>query len=340
MKHISQTVKILNLENVGLTTWPTWIQYFTNLITLSFDSSTISFIPDEALDLLANSLSSLSISDAHLTAVPKTLSKLRALESLYLRSNKISDLTWLPNLSKLSSLSLSNNNISDANHLSNALLPYGDSLQSLEIHNNQLQAIPDLSFLKLVGSLDLSYNQISNSSSGLMPPGVYSLVLSHNIFPYIPSLWSQLYSVSSLYLSNNAINEIRSIDFHPRTQAVIVDYNLITELTNTSFPAEFGVLVLNLNNNPITTISENAFDGLHFLVSLKLQQTQLTRMPMALASLVSLATLDMSGCPDLVCTCNEKNLGTWILKISRVFGQCGRTNIYDFFRTLSPACSI
>lgn len=338
MKQIGKTMINLDLENVGFKNWPTWLAYFTNLELLTMDFSHISSVPDNALDKVATSLSGLSISNGSLTSVPKTISNLVLLESLHLHANKISNLTWLPRSKTLSTLSLNNNRISDATHLSNMLRPFGQSLRSLEIERNLLSAIPDLSFLKQVSSLDFSFNKISDPTSGAMPVGLYEFDLSNNLLQSIPIIWSNLSSVSSMSLAHNLIGHIQGTDFPQFITEVDLSYNLITELMDSSFPSQSKMMLLNLNNNPIKTISSHAFDGLNSLTSLNLQHTQQTHLPLALASLMTLYTLDMSYSPSLVCTCQEKSLKTVILSVNQVFGQCGETGIQEFFSILSPLC--
>lgn len=172
MKRIGQTVTKLDLDTVGLTTWPAWIQSFSQLTELSVAGSSISHIPDDALDHVNQTLTILGLNNNSLTTVPKTLSKLTAINSLLLQQNRITDITWLPQLSKLTSLSLNSNRISNASQLSKLLRYHGDSMVNLDIYDNHLTAIPDLSFMTLMPILDFTNNHISDPSSGSVRPAL------------------------------------------------------------------------------------------------------------------------------------------------------------------------
>ncbi|CAG5114940.1 unnamed protein product [Candidula unifasciata] len=338
MKKLGQTMINLDLEKVGLKMWPHWLNNYSSLNDLTVDFNQISSLPDDALNKMIFNLTGLSISNASLTSVPRAISKLVNLESLHLYANKISNLTWLPPPKKLTTLSLNNNLISDAKHLSDMLRPFNETLASLEIDRNMLTAIPDFSFLNQVSSLDFSFNRISDPTSGALSNELYDFDLSNNCLPSIPTVWRSLVSSTSMYLSHNLISHIEQADFHEFLMEINLSFNMLTELTDSSFPAHTKLFALYLNNNPIATISNHAFDGLDSLNTLNLQHTRLTRMPLALTSVLTLYTLDMSDSSDLVCTCAEKSLETWIMTVKQVNGQCGETDINEFFATLSPMC--
>ncbi|CAG5121790.1 unnamed protein product [Candidula unifasciata] len=141
MVHIGETLEVLKLEKVGFTAWPDWLAQFEHLNDLDLADNAISSIPDNAFDTFYN-LMTLTLSGNNFTAVPKALAKLTNLTTLNLENNNISNITWLPQSSKLTSLSLDSNRISDAEHLSNVLRTYADSLNSLALPFNQLKAIP------------------------------------------------------------------------------------------------------------------------------------------------------------------------------------------------------
>lgn len=340
MEHIGQTVQILDLENVGLGTWPMWIKYFLKLTDLTLADSNISAIPNDAFESSADTLTSLSLFNNKLTSVPNALVNLTGLQMVYLQGNKITDFTWLSSGSKLNSLSLSNNKISDEGELSNALRSFAETLYDLRIDMNQLRAIPDMSFLQNVRDLDFSYNQISDPNSGSMPPDLSTLTLANNNFPSLPRLLSSLTHVSELIVNDNSITALQATNFPPSTVTVDLGHNLITELTDESFPSNSNIQSLNLNNNPIISISTAALNNLRQLKNLDLRETKLARLPVGLGSLTSLESFDISGSIHLVCTCMEKSLATWLLHLPRenIRGDCGQISIYDFFSTLSPEC--
>ncbi|CAG5133273.1 unnamed protein product [Candidula unifasciata] len=340
MNSLGQTLQTLDLVICNITIWPQWVKNFTGLTELNLSGNFISSIPDDALDLLSNILTSLSLANNSLTSVPKTFSKLNALTMLNLQQNRISDVSWLPPNCKLTSLSLNFNKISDAVQLSNALLPFATSLNHLDVDNNILTAIPDLGFLKFIPSLDFSSNKMSDSLSGSAPPNTNSLDFESNAFRFIPKILWSVKEVTYMILSSNRITDLGEMSFPPWIVGAELGYNLLVELKDLSFPENSTMQFLNLNNNPICRISDNAFKNLPQLYFLNLQYTELTRLPLGLASAKGLSDLDLSGSVYLVCTCAEINLRQWILSRSDrgVNGDCGSTSIWTFYRDLSPFC--
>lgn len=340
MTRLGATMLTLDLDTVGLTTWPTWIQPFARLTELRVEGGSISFIPDNGLNMTSDTLTTLSLRNNSLTAVTKTIRKLTKLKTLLLQENRIADLTYLPQLSKLSVLSLHNNKISNDHNLISALHLYADTLFSLSLHDNELTAIPDLSFLTQISSLDYSNNHISDPNSGSIPPRTFQLILSNNFLPFIPRVLRSIHSVPKLELNANHITAIQGTDFLSSATDIDLGFNLIAELTDTSFPQNSSLVVLQLNNNPLFRISTEAFGNVPLLLELNLQYTHLTRVPVAIASLTSLNMLDVTGSKDLICTCLEKSLQPRILSMSSDFvrGDCGYTSIYNFFAHLSLSC--
>ncbi|CAG5126516.1 unnamed protein product [Candidula unifasciata] len=140
MKKLGANLRSLSMDTVGLTSWPVWLKFFSRLTDLSIFGSTISSLPDDALDIVADTLTGLGLLNNSFTSVPKALSKLTALTSLSLAQNKITDITWLPSLSNLTQLSLSDNRISNSSQLSAALRPYADILSNFG-HQQKLSRI-------------------------------------------------------------------------------------------------------------------------------------------------------------------------------------------------------
>ncbi|CAG5128183.1 unnamed protein product, partial [Candidula unifasciata] len=283
MTHLGQTLERLSLANVGFTTWPVWLQTFSHLMELDIVNSAISSIPSNAFDNLAKSLITLSLYNNSFIGIPKAISVLSNLLTLDLRYNKISNISSLPQPGQLSDLSLSNNFISDANQLSDLLRPHADSLVSLTLSFNRLTSIPDLSFLTKVVSLDLNNNQISAAFSGSVYGDIDELNLGYNFLPHIPPFYKQLQLLSFMDLPHNSIREVVGTDIPIWVTDIDLDFNLITELTDTSFPVNSSLEGLTLDNVPIAKISVLAFINLHSLVSLSLVNTKLTRLPLSLA---------------------------------------------------------
>ncbi|BFZ20805.1 hypothetical protein BsWGS_23844 [Bradybaena similaris] len=340
MRRLGATVQTFGVGAVGLTAWPAWLASFTHLTDLSVTSSSISSLPDNALDMVATSLTGLSLTNNSLSAVPKTLSKMAVLTSLSLDQNRIADITWLPQLSNLTQLTLSGNRIADAKRLSTALRFYADTIYSFTINDNALTSIPDMSFLTRMTSLDYTNNHISDPSSGVIPGGLTDLTLGKNFLPSIPSIFKTMKSVPNLLLSYNRILSIQGSDFPSSTTRVDLGNNIIIELTDASFPENSIITNLILPFNPLSKISLSAFDNLPQLQQLDIRHTKLTRLPLAIASLTKLNSIDVTGSTDLVCTCLEKSLEPILSPLDSysVSGDCGQTSLYIFFRELSPSC--
>lgn len=338
MKIVGSTVSNLYLEDVGLATWPDWIQYFNTLTHLSIVTSSIASIPDGSLHNQVDSLQYLTLMNNNLKAVPKALAELKSVQMLNLMNTKISDLTYLPQQSKISSLALDNTSLSNHTHISDMLHPYASSLINIHLQGNRLQAIPNMAFMTQLGSIDLSHNLISDSESGSMPPITYDIQLRYNHLSTIPRIMSSLYSLSNVDLSFNTIKLIRNADFHTMMTEVDLTSNLISQLTDSSFPQNSSVMILTLNYNPIVTITDGAFKNLQQLSDLYMQNTMLTRLPAALSTLGNLKLLDLTGSRHLVCTCSEKNLRLLVTGLVSIRGSCGLTTLSDFFTILSPSC--
>ncbi|CAG5124723.1 unnamed protein product [Candidula unifasciata] len=340
MRGLGTTLQTLNLGAVGLTSWPGWLKSFSHLTELSVTSSSISILPDDALDMVATILTELSLTNNSLTSVPKTLSKMTVLTSLSLDQNRIKDITWLPQLCNLTHLTLNGNHISKAKKLSSALRFYADTIYYFQINDNFLASIPDMSFLKLITSLDYTNNHISDPYSGVIPSDLTDLQLSNNLLPSIPRIFKTMNSVPNLILGFNRVLSVQASDFPIATLTVDLEHNIIVELTDSSFPENSNIISLILRFNPISKISKSAFDNLPRLQQLDIQHTKLTRLPLAIESLTQLSSIDVSGSTDLVCTCLEKSLERIISQLSSysVAGDCGQTSLYIFFTELSPSC--
>lgn len=338
MAHIGETLQTLNLEEVGLTTWPVWLTYFEQLNELSLEDNSLSSIPDNALDSLSNNLITLTLSNNSFAATPKALTNLKNLLYLDFENNKISNLTWLPQSSKLSSLGLNLNRISDANHLSNVLRSYASSLNKVILSYNRLTAIPELSFMTKIDTFDLSYNLISDATAGSVYNTTYVLELSYNQLRSIPTIYSGLKSLTSMSLSHNIIQAVQGEHIPPWVTSLDIQFNLISELTDTSFPENSALHFLYLDNNPLVKMSNLALKNLGSLINFSLQHTKLIRLPLSLAYLTSIFYLDLRNNPGLVCTCLEKSLKDKLTSNINISGDCGNISIYNFFAILSANC--
>lgn len=336
---LGSRIQTLTLDTVGLTAWPAWLHAYVRLVQLTVSGSSISSIPDDAFNMIANRLTELNLSNNNLTTVPKAMSNLTHLMKLSLANNRITDITWLPQLSKLTSLSLNNNHISDSAKLSAALRYYATTLREFTIDNNILTSLPDVSFLTLMTTLDFTHNHISDSTSGGVSSALIILKLDNNQLTTIPAVLKTIkYQYVVLHLGYNSITAVQGVDFPNSTSGVDLGGNLIQELNDTSFPYNSSIVYLYLYRNPLTTVSPLAFRNLPRLRELNLRFTSLSRLPLAIASLTGLWSIDVTGSTNLVCTCEEKSLEAIIRAAFDVFGDCGPTSLYTFFSSFSPTC--
>lgn len=132
---------------------------------------------------------------------------------------------------------------------------------------------------------------------------LHYLPLSGTRLGRIPSVLSNLDSLTGLSITNSQIQEIQDGDCS----------------------SLFNLGVLYLSYNPLSQISENAFLNNKQLGSIALDHTNLTTIPKALTKAMSLQTVDMTSCP-VECSC--KNIG-WIKywkSIPTFYGSCSNLN--------------
>ena len=102
---------------------------------------------------------------------------------------------------------------------------------------------------------------------------------------------------------------------------------------------------VDLSDNPIKMIQQDAFTYLTKLRWLDLSNTLLKRLPLALTDLKEMFSLKMGNIYKLVCTCVEASpLLPWYNNITEInggflFGKCGQTTLYYFFTNLANQCS-
>ena len=210
------------------------------------------------------------------------LSGLTGLQTLYLRSNQITDISFLSGLTGLQTLDLSSNQITDISFLSGLT-----GLQTLDLSSNQITDISFLSGLTGLQTLDLSSNQITDISflSGLT--GLQTLYLrSNKITDY--SFLSGLTGLQTLDLRSNQITDYSFLSGLTGLQTLylrsnqITDYSFLSGLT--------GLHTLDLSSNQITDIS--FLSGLTGLQTLDLRYNQITDISF-LSGLTGLQTLDL-----------------------------------------------
>ena len=150
------------------------------------------------------------------------LTELTGLTSLALSDNQISDGSFLTELTGLTSLALSSNQITDGSFLKELT-----GLTSLDLSDNRISDWPFLTELTGLTSLDLSANAVSDGSFLTELTGLTSLALSYNRITD-GSFLKELTGLTSLALRGNPIS----------------DGSFLTELT--------GLISLDLSANRIS----------------------------------------------------------------------------------------
>ncbi|CAG5133275.1 unnamed protein product [Candidula unifasciata] len=338
MRHIGLTLVTLKLDNVSLSSWPEWLQYFPHLQTLEMTCQFPS-IPDNAFDGQENILMTLTLINGILTETSLSLSNLSSLSTLVLDNNNISRINSLPNFGILSSISINYNRLSNATHLSDILRSVSNSLTILQAEENKLSSFPDLSFMTKLLEIYLSNNLISDTSSGFISPSVTYLEAENNNIRSLVGFLSKAEDLQYLKLKGNRIISVSRENIPLKVSELDLSKNLIAKLTDTSFPENNSLNLLFLNYNPISTISPSAFASLTKLDSISLRGTKLARLPLALGSLTNLVSLDLSESSYLVCSCQEKALRSWYLsRPLACFGECGPLTIAYFLNMFSEGC--
>lgn len=181
-------------------------------------------------------------------------------------------------------------------------------VSSVDLSHNRLKEIPaDDSILVNIKKLDLSFNPLSEESIKNVlgePKTVRELNLAGTRMSYVTQLETPF--LHHLNLSHNNISVLSEKIFERTTLLETLDlsYNQLSDLT-TSFPKVWTVLkniqALDLSANPITTISQNDFQGLESLRSLSLHNLdECNRIEKTAFKFVpNLSTLNLYNFPKL-----------------------------------------
>lgn len=193
------------------------------------------------------------------------------------------------------------------------------SVYFLSIQDNNISHFPDIlkTFVNL-DYFDISENRISTIDSSLIPANsVTHLNLSTNYFNRVPSAVNSFPELKSLYLTGNHITSIE-------------DYDLVnlTHLT-----------VLQLGDNPIEYVSDNAFVRTPLFKVLNLENTALNVIPRAVTTLTDINRFDIEGTP-IDCSCKMDYMKVWSSNASHVHGTCEGTgeSLADFITNVLPLC--
>ncbi|BFZ13446.1 hypothetical protein BsWGS_16485 [Bradybaena similaris] len=278
IQHIAPNIKYLDLVNVSLSEWPTWMSYFHRLVVLDISGNSLKLIPDDAFSACYNTLSDLNLGNTGLTQVPQALSTIGYLNYLVLDGNNL--------------LQIDN--------------PYrlGPKLEYVFLNSVGLTRVLNFSNLTKLTTVFLENNNISDSAAGSFAPSVTVLTVSGNLLSSVPSFVANMTKLNDLDLSKNQIAELKPDSFPPSLVKLDLGYNKLTIISNTSFANLTLLATLKLNNNPITAISYLAFENLVSLNGLYLDSTNLTQVPLAIGRLVyTQIRISLRDIASLSCPC-------------------------------------
>lgn len=155
----------------------------------------------------------------------KGLEACRALASLDLGDNEITDLTPLKGLTNLQLLDLSNNKIKD-------LAPLAElkNLQYLQLENNQVTDISALKDLASLNSLYLSKNQVKDISVLNDKKKLWSLYLGGNPVKALDPI-KELTGLQTLDLRETGVSKVDAIEGMNELKYLFLQGNKLTDLS-------------------------------------------------------------------------------------------------------------
>lgn len=130
-------IRTLSLQNNSLTTFPTALQFFTNLENFYMDRNHLWYVTDNMVDNVVGHMYNVSLSSCNLDRIPQAILRIRYLRNLDLSYNNINSIY--------------------GNDLATSSSPH-EHLATLNLSHNPIAYIAKTSFLYLVllGEVDLS----------------------------------------------------------------------------------------------------------------------------------------------------------------------------------------
>ncbi len=248
------SLKTLDISENAFTSFPVALEQLENLESLNMGNNQISTLPT-SIENLRNKLTILNLDENGLTSLPAEIGKLENLQELSIQNNKLRSLPdQIVELIQLVDLDASNNilnklpenignlvNLRNLTLLNNLIVVFPKSikgLSNLEVLNlqyNQLRAMPDMSDLDKLITLNLSHNMIfilsesignidslenlkvNNNEIQVISLSIKNLSnlvgldLSSNMLPSIPEEIGDLTTLKALKLTKNNFSEIPQV---------------------------------------------------------------------------------------------------------------------------------
>jgi len=317
---LSSSFRHLDLSHNQIATLPDTFRFFSNIQYLDLSHNSLSQFYGSTFDQ-AYGISSLNLGYNKFTSFPEGLLP-QNLNSLYLDHNSLTKLasTHLSSLPYLSVLDLSYNSLKS---IETSFVNSGNGFQFdiLNFSHNLLDD-PNLKFCDSYGfsSLDLSFNQFSVIPSGFHVCGNCEyLYLNNNHIASISDPFRFLSNLRHIDLSQNSLSALGSSAFDSVGPSYLnLGYNKFTSFPKDTLPSEvsslyldhnsisalassqpfmiWGLSVLDLSNNKISTM-ETPFvtGGMTVEVEvLNISHNLLDNLTLNFAGQFSLASLDMS----------------------------------------------
>jgi Leucine-rich repeat (LRR) protein len=291
-------LKLLNLENFGLTSFPLDV-ILLDLTELNVSGNSLATIPDEIL--LLTRIVTLRLAENNIQALPTVVGRLSTLETLDLHDNKLQGLpVTLQSMKSLLFLDLSGNKL----EILPAVLETLTQIEHLNVTNNLLTRMPYwIGAFGRASAILLAGNQLCtmpNSIGALGPVILNTLNLSNNGLIKLPTEICAVLTLVNLAVSGNALQELpSSLGRLFALQILWIDNNFITRLPPTyqfwinlntlyahnnhikSIPGKFvelqGLRILTLSGNSIELIPDLSL--LSNLEEIWLDNNQLATIP-------------------------------------------------------------
>jgi internalin A len=206
-------------------------------------------------------------------------------------------------------------------HIKDKLKDLRSNTDNVQLTNGRLKEVPN----ELKTCFGIKYLDLFGNSIQEIPDWFFQfkrlehLSLRNNTIKNLPTIVFTLENLKYLNLADNQIHEISGRDFMNliNIEKVDISYNQITSLPSErieypkcknlsikgnrlqKFPTTFSdvktLVKLDLSENRISSIEDDAFDGLENLIELDLSFNELTYLPTSLGKLTKLKKLNLSG---------------------------------------------
>ena len=306
MYSIGDTLTKFEFASDYVRDWPTTIRHLQALQYLNVTGGSFFTLPPSSFHGFEGTLTTLSIQNTDLIAIPLALARLRYLDHLYFDHN---------------------HQIGDAGILipsfgGNNLLT---NLEFISLVDDNLRVFPSLlRFLRNVDTLVLDSNRLAFVSDASVDVAVgtkiSTLSLRNCSLSRVPGALSKLKNITSLDLSENEIKSFENNDF-----------NGMGFLRN-----------LTITNNPLGYIANETFKDLAQLKDLNLEHTQINTMPEAIRFLRNLVSLKVP-INRLECTCNIVWLKHYMEACNTgltIAGTCEtiQYSVAEYLKSFIPLC--